>query len=315
MAYSLCGTSVNNTGEQECDKSRGVGRKLFITGATFVPADFATPLLFLAKLTAYSKLSKDDANKVFAINELQDIADNSEANKEGSLNLGFSSVLLEGKAKYTFKVFAGSDLLKRYRTFNNQTVRVIEYDANGVFWVTQIGGNAKGFQMKLFTTGNRLATGQNVEEGVVTITASVLSNSEYIDNCKWVETTGNVEDIAALIDVTLAKVSAASNVVKYSMKIAGSDLVGPYNVGASIGTPLAALVLQFSAKSGVGTPTLALPITSMAYDAVNTLLAVTYDSAAYTAAVGSIKLIPPTPTQLDAADIQDTEILSVTHLK
>lgn len=218
MAYSLCGSSVDNTGEQECDKSRGVGRKLFITAAAIAPADFATKEAFMAKLVANSKLSKNHPDKVFPINELQDIADNSEANKEGSLNLGFSAVLLEGKPKYTFKVFAGSDLLKRYRSFNNQTVRIIEYDANGVFWVTKVGANAKGFQFKLFTTGNKLATGQAVEEGVVTITASVMSNTEYLDNCFWVESNGNVEDIKALIDVQLAYVSNASNVYKYSAK-------------------------------------------------------------------------------------------------
>lgn len=315
MAYSLCGTSVSNTGEQDCDKSRGVGRKLFITGATFVPADFATPETFLAKLAEYSKLSKDAANKVFVINEMQDIADNSEANKEGSLNLGFSAVLLEGKPKYTIKVFAGADLLKRYRTFNNQTVRIIEYDANGVFWVTKVGDNAKGFQFKLFSTGNKLATGQNVEEGVVTITASVLSNSEYIDNCRWIETTGNVEDIVALLDVNLRYVSHVSNVLKYKMEIPGSNLLGAYSIGATSGTAIAALASSFSALSGADVPATALAITSMAYVSVDDTLAVTYDSTAYGTATGNIKLIPPTPTQLDAGNVTDTELLPVTHTK
>ena len=51
-----------------------------------------------------------------------------------SVNLGFKTVLLEGKPGYKVKLFAGADLLKRLRTFNNQTIRVIEYDSNGVFW-------------------------------------------------------------------------------------------------------------------------------------------------------------------------------------
>lgn len=315
MAYSLCGSSVDNTGEQECDKSRGVGRKLFITAAAIAPADFATKEAFMAKLVANSKLSKNHPDKVFPINELQDIADNSEANKEGSLNLGFSAVLLEGKPKYTFKVFAGSDLLKRYRSFNNQTVRIIEYDANGVFWVTKVGANAKGFQFKLFTTGNKLATGQAVEEGVVTITASVMSNTEYLDNCFWVESNGSVEDIKALIDVQLAYVSNASNVYKYSAKIPGSNLTGDYSILPTYGSAIAALVADFSAKSGAGVPATSLAITSISYDSTLDALTVTYDSTAYTSATGNIMLVPPTPAQLDTGSVPDSELLSVTHPK
>lgn len=317
MAYSLCSTSVDNLGEQACDKSRGVLKKLFIFNGKVEEADYASQTAFLNKLIANSKLSKSESNKVFPLNEIQDIADASEANTEGTLNLGFKAVLREGKPAYTVKLFAGSDLYKRLRTFNNQTVRLIEYDANGVFWGCKSGTDFKGFQAKIFFTGNKLATGQNVEEGVVTATISILSTSEYYDNPYWIETAtgGNVEDIVSLIDVNLRYVSNVSNVLKYKMEIPGSNLIGAYSVGSAVGAAIAALSASFSAKSGAGVPATTLAITSMAYSSGDDTLAVTYDSTAYTAATGNIMLIPPTPAQLDAGSVPDTELLSVTHTK
>lgn len=315
MAYSLCGTSVANTGQQECDKSRGVLKKLFIFSGSIGSASYADTQTFFDKLVTNSKLSKDATDKIFVINEAQDLADASEANKEGSLNLGFKATIQEGKPAYKVKLFAGSDLLKRLRTFNSQTVRILEYDANGVVWGTKSGTNFKGFQAKLFFTGNKIATGQNIEEGVVEVTVSILSTSEYFDNAYWMETpsTANIEDVKALLDVQLAYVSHVSNVLKYSMKINGSNLIGGYSIGATYGTEIAALT--FTAKSGAGVPATALAITSVAYDATNDLLAVTYDSTAYGTATGNIQLIPPTPATLDAADVVDTELISVTHPK
>jgi len=314
MSLSLCASSVDNTGELACDKSRGILKKLFIFNGLIGSASYADVDTFFAKLVTNSKLSKSDSDKLFVINEAQEIADASEANKEGSLNLGFKTTLLEGRPAYKVKLFAGADLLKRLRTFNNQTVRVLEYDANGVVWGTKSGTNFKGFQAKLFFAGNKLATGQNVEEGVIEMTISILSTSEYFDNAYWMETgDNNIEDVVPLIDAQLAYVSHVSNVLKYSLKIAGANLMEDYDVLADYGTEIAALAASFSALSGAGTPGTALAITSMAIS--GGLLAVTYDNTAYGTATGNIKLIPPTPAQLDAGDVVGIEILSVTHSK
>lgn len=316
MPYSLCGTSVSNLGEQACDKSRGVLKKIFIFNGSVESGDYASEEAFLTKMIANAKLSKSAANKVFPISEAQDIADASEPNKEGTLNLGFKATLLEGKPGYKIKLFAGSDLYKRLRTFNNQTLRIVEYDANGVFWGVKSNGLFKGFQAKLFFTGNKIATGQNVEEGVVEVSVSILSTSEYFDNAYWMESTGNVEDIVPLLDVNLTYVSRASNVFKIKAEVPGSNLVGPYNIyeadaGATL-TAVAALAASFSAGTGTNYAT-SMPITSIAVDATLKCLTVTFDSTAFTAltAGGAIKLIPPTPAQLDAGNVRETELLPV----
>jgi hypothetical protein len=317
MALSLCSSSVSNLGELACDKSRGVLKKIFIFNGSIASADYADEDALFDKLVANSKLSKSDSDKIFVINEAQDIADASESNTEGSLGLGFKQILREGRPTYTIKIFAGADLLKRLRTFNNQTVRILEWDANSTVWGTKSGTSYKGFQAKLFFTGNKLATGQNVEEGIVTFTLSILNTSEYFDNPYWAALTGNIEDIKPLIDAELEYASNVSNVYKYSLKIPGSNLISEYDTLGDYGTEIAAQT--FTAKSGATSTAAAsgsaLAITSTAYDSTNSLLTVTYDTTAYASAGNFIRLIPPTPATLDAADVTNLEIIAVTHAK
>ena len=310
MAYSLCGSSVDNTGQQECDKAKGVLNRIAIDNGIVAAADYADGTTFHNRLTVKSKLSKSDTQKLFILPEIQDLVDASESNKEGSLNQGFKTVLLEGKPGYKFKFFGGADLLKRCKTFDNQTVRIREYDANGVWWGTKTGTDSIGYQAKLFFTGGKAATGQNVEEGVIECTVAILSVSEYFKNSYWMETAGNVEDIRPLLDVKLTYISKATNVYKIGMKIAGSNLIGDYNIYDEVGVAIAALT--FSAKTGATFGT-SLTITSIAVDATLKCLTVTFDSTAFglLASGAQIKLIPPTPAVLDAADVTDTELLEV----
>ncbi len=307
MAYSLCGRSVANTGELACDKSRGVLKNIFIFNGDIASEDYADEATFTAHLSSLSKLSKDDSNKLFVINEAQNLEDASEANKEGTLNLGFKATLAEGKPGYKIKVFAGGDLLKRLRKFNNQTVRIFEYDSNGVVWGTKSGNLFRGFQAKLFFAGNKIATGQNVEEGIVEITVSILSTTEYFDNDYWAETTGNL-DVSALLDVTMKVISNVDNVYKIGLEIEGSGLTGAYNIWDDYGAAIANTTFTAATGAKFATP---LVVTSVAADSALKALTVTFDNTAYTGLTGgtTIKLIPPTPTVLDAADIVDTEII------
>ena len=310
MSYSLCGTSVANTGEQGCDKAKGVLRNIFIFNGAVAAADYVDEATFFNRLVSNAKLTKSAANKVFPIAENQDFTDASEANKEGTFNQGLKITLLEGKPGYKFKLAAGSDLLKRLRTFNNQSLRILEYDADGVFWGTKVGTDFKGYQAKLFFAGGKLASGQNIEQGFVEVTVSILSVGEYLDNSYWMESTGNVADIVPLIDVELTNISHVANVWKIGMYIQGSNLIGPYNIYDTHGAAIAALTFTAGTGTNYGT---SLPITSIAVDAALKCLTVTFDSATYTALAAAtvIKLSPPTPATLDAADVTETELLYV----
>ncbi len=314
MALSLCSSSVANTGELACDKSRGVAKKFLIYNGTLNSGDLADAETLFNAIVAKSKLSKSAAEKVFVLNEVQEIANNSEQNVEGTLGLGYKQNLREGRPAYTAKIFGGGDLLKRLRQFNNQTVRILEIDANDVLWAYKSGTNARGFQAKLFFSGNTLATGQNVEEGVINVTISIMSVSEYFDSAQWADFGDyNIEDIVSLIDVPLAFVSNSTNVHQISMKIADSNLVSDYNIFDDYGTTIATLDANFSATSSEDG---ALAITSITANSTLKTLAVTYDNTAYgNISAGTITLTPPTPTQLDAADVTGVELVAVTYTK
>lgn len=318
MALSLCSSSVANTGELACDKSRGVLKKILIFNGSIASSDYPDATTFFNKLVTNSKLSKSDANKVFVLNEVQDIADSSESDKEGSLGLGFKTVLQKGRPAYKAKFFGGADQLKRLRTWDNKTVRVIEYDANSTAWVYETGSSAQGFQARLSFSGNKIASGQNVEEGVIEVYVSILSISEYWDNCKWVDLAGkNIEDVKPLIDAQLAYVSKSSNVYSYSIKVADTNLVSDYDVLADYGGDIDALT--FSAKSGASAaaaPTgSSLAITGVSYNTTTGLLEVTYDNTALGTAGAYLYLKPPTPAVLDAGNVTGLEILSTVHAK
>jgi hypothetical protein len=311
MALSLCSQSVANTGELACDKSRGIPKKIMICNGSFSSSDYATASTLFAKLVTNSKLSKSSTDKVFVLNEAQDVSDASDSNKEGSLGLGFKTVLIEGKPAYKIKMFAGADLLKRLRTFNNQTVRILEFDSNNTLWGTKSGTSFIGFQAKLFFTGNKVATGQNVEEGIVEFSVSILNTSEYFDNPYWTDLSGNnIEDVKALIDVPLSYVSKSSNVYKIAMKVADSNLVDDYNIFDDYGALIAALTFTAFTGATYGT---SLAITSVAVDNTLKCLTVTFDSTAFSAlsSGASIKLVPPTPATMDAADVTNVELLPV----
>lgn len=310
MNFSLCSTSVENLGQQACDKAKGVLRKVMIWNGSLAPSEYVDEITFLNTLIAYAQLSKSASNKLFPLGEAQDLALTNEANKEGSLNLGFKATILEGKPAYKVKIFAGADLLKRLRKFNNQIVRILEYDANGVFWGTKVGTAFMGYQAKLFFDGGYIATGQNIEEGVVEFTLSIMSNSEYKDNSYWMETSGNVEDITPLLDMNLTYISKASNVYKIGLAIPGSNLIGTYNGYDEAAALIAAL--PFTAGSGLNYGT-NLPVTTVALDPTLKALTVTFDPTAFAAVANAskFKLRGPSPAALSLGDVTNVELIDV----
>lgn len=305
-SVSLCGSVAQNTGEILCDVSKGVGKKLFIFNGEFAEADYATQVAFETKIEEFSKLSKSAANKIFPIPEMQDIVDASEANTEGTLGLGFTTIIREGRPAYTIKSFAGSTLAKALRKYNNQTIRFLEYDANGRVWGTKQGTKFKGYLGKLFFTGQKLATGQAVEEGIVTYTLSIMDTSEYNDNSYYMDIS-NVTSIVGLLDVQLSEaVASVSNVYTIAVKVPTSKIGESVNLYDQLATLLNddALWVATNAQTGA-----AMTITSVTADATNKAFDVTIDSTQHTALGPSDKIILSlaAPNVLDAADVTNIE--------
>lgn len=302
--FSLTGATGANLGQIDGDLSKGVIKSLAIFGGNFTAANNADAASRQAALQANSLKSKLDPDKLLWLPEAQNIEDSSESDKEGSLNLGFKTVLVEGKPAYRIKVFGSSEFSKSMRKYNGKTVRIWEYDANEKLWGAQSGTNTIGYQAKITTKGQKIATGQNVEEGVVEITIAFLSTSEYYDNPKCIDLSDvDVTAIKQLIDADMTYVSNASNAYKIGISLPTAEANKPYNVADKYTSELAVSAL-WTAHTGANYAT-TLAITSVSYDATTKSWVVTFDTTAYNAlAVGSkIKVGLVAPSVLDNADV------------
>lgn len=308
MPANLCAQIGANTGEIACDKAKAVTKKLFIFNGSVPGVASMDNATFLAALVTKSKLSKLATEKIFPLPEVQDISNTSDANTEGTLGLGFKTILREGKPSFEYKFFAGNALLKQLRKFNNSTVRFVELDTNSNLWGTTLSGAFTGISAKMFFTGGKAATGAAVEEGVVTLRLSVLSTAEYTDNAVFMPITGNINDVVGLLDVDLSEVSAhVSNVYKIFVQAPTSQANLMINFYDDYST-LLANVAMWEAFTG-NTFNTSLVITSVAADAANKAFTVTFDTTAFGAlAVGAkIKLNLKAPNVLDAANITGIE--------
>jgi len=313
MSYSLCGFVGANTGGVLCDVSRGITKKIAIFGGSILAADYASAALLEAALKEASLLPKKDPGKLFLFPVIEDLVDSSESNKEGSLNQGFKTILLEGKPAYTAKMFAGSEQVKRLRKFNNQIVRLVEFDANNRLWGTLSGTSVIGAKAKVFVSGQKAATGQNVEEGVVTIVISILDTTEYYDNAVFLDLADvNQNNIKALLDATLESAAAhAAEIfyVKAYIKTAQPGVViDLYDMYADE----LAVVGAWDVKSGTALATNHVP-DAVAKDDAKKGWAITIDPTEYGAIAGAslIQFNFKDPLTLDGLDVLDTEGVAV----
>lgn len=311
MATKLCGAVGGNVGIIDCDASRGITKHIAISGGSFSAQDYASPEALSAAISAKAKLSRSAAQKLFPLPQVQEIADNSEANKEGSLGLGFKDVLVEGKPAFSYKVFANSSLSKALRKWNKQIVKVFIIDENNKIWGRMDGTNFVGIEAKVFVSGLKEATGGNVEEGVVSVMLMYVDEKQYYDEAAYAELASPFSSSAkGLLDVQLVEaVSSNTN----ARKIGGVIKTSKAGVTLNVYEDFSAAMVADKWKATNLTTGADFAITSVAPDTTNKCWTVTLDSTAYTSlAVGSkIKIEWVDPTALDAASIPGIESVPV----
>lgn len=313
MALSLCGGIAANTGGIDCDSSPGIIRKIIVWGGSLDSAEYDTPETVQAAFELAAGLPKADANKMFVFPIAQEITDNSEQNTTGSLGLGFTAVVREGKPAYSLKVFAGQSLVSQLRKFNNTTIRILTLDANGKVWGVSSNGRFIGAQARLFTAGLKFATGQGIEEGVVTISVSFLDTNEINSNAAFVELADD-SGVEGLNDVNLSEYAPhSSNVMKMQLIVPTAEMGGGINLQDTYGTELASIG-AWKASSG-GTP---ITITAVTENTANNGWDVTLDSTEYTALPAQAKIIMDlvAPAVLDATyNVVGIEAVPLTIIK
>lgn len=321
MEPNFCSTQGGNAGGILCDFDRGVPKKVVVGGKQFSAAEYADADTFQAALLAALKLNTGNSSKLFALPEIFEVEDKTEAPTEGSLALGPKKRLKKGRPSYTYSVEIGWDQYQRLLAYDGKTMPAYTLDDLNNFWGNRAAAAAntpntndfKGDQVYITVSGKGFKNGTDAKSGVATISISYIS----IDDFEKRGTGAILPDISAsdlvgLVDVMLSKVSNVTNVYKIKMTIP-VPFVGN-NTDLNIYDEHAAAIaaLTFTAFTGADYST-ALTITSVAVDAALKCLTVTFDSTAYTALAGGtkIKLIGPTVVALDAADVDGLEIGSI----
>jgi hypothetical protein len=314
MALNLCGTAGGNTGVIECDQSRGIPKKILAGSKVFAPSAYASQALFKAAFKGAVKLPEGSSSKLYPFPEIKTVTDKTEANKEGTMGLGYKETLIEGLPGYEYEVLGGQSLYRRLRKFNNVTIPVLTVDNNGNVWGTvDSDGNFSGTVAKLFVSGNSFGDGSKVVS--IKISVAYQSSDDFNDGGAYFPIDFNIGEVKGLLDAELSFVSNTANAYKYTVAVATAQLGTTLSLYTDYADALAVTGL-WKAYTGPGFTT-PLAITTVVKDTVNGGWTVTYDSTAYAAlATGAqIKQMLATPADLDAADIPNIESVAVVVTK
>jgi hypothetical protein len=310
MSLTLCGTVGANTGIIDCDIELGNPSMIMPGGATFSSSDYADQTTMDAAIVAKTKLATGNSQKLFPFPVIQGTADQTEAAKYGNLGYGLKVKLLRGKPSYEFEVLAGSALEKALMAFDKKTVPLLILDDKRQFkGILDINSNFTGAKYLIGVEPAPYGDAQNAKSTKVTI--SIVDAQDFTENAVFYTTALANTSLVGLKDVILWEPQAhASNVYKVKMKIPTKKLNGDLDIWDDYGSAIAALT--FTAGTGSNYAT-ALTITSVAADNTLKALTVTFDSTAFTALASGtkIRLNPPTPTVLDAADVTGVELFPI----
>lgn len=318
-----CSTVGSNLGDVSCQGRRETPSMFMVGGKQFSAAEYGDSDTMQAAVVAATKLSTGDPDKLYAFPIINKVTNSTEANSTGSLALGPVVRLRKGRPSYTYVMqdltqFQYENLL----AFDNKVVPVFTYDDGSQYWGYRAGVAANVLNTNPFSgeiarievSGNGFKDSENIETGQAVVVVSYLSISDFEKRAAYISLPNfSTGDVAGLQDVSLIEpVAHVSNVHSLKAYIKVPQLGGDIDLGPRHGTALAALT--WTAFTGVGFAT-SLVLTSVAYTAGK--LVFTFDSTAYTAlaALSKIRLVPPTVTVMDNADITEIEIGSITLTK
>jgi hypothetical protein len=308
MSVSNCSTIGKNTGNVDCDFTRGNPQVLIFGSKVFSPSETVDEDSYEAAMLDAINLSTGDADKMFPLPVIQGTADQTEAAKYGTSGYGLKVKLQRSKPGYEFDLLAGSAAEKRIMAFDGKVIPVVIVDDNVGYnnWGAQdSAGNFFGADYLVGVEPRGFGDANNAKWTKVTI--SIVNSKDFVENAAIAPSSFSSSDLKGLNDVNLVEpIAHASNVhyVKLYVPTAqignGLDVTSQYSAIAS-GT-------LWSAFTGAtfSTP---LSITSVTYDSTNKRLVFTFDSTAYTAlaAGDKIKLVPDDVPTLNAANVTGIE--------
>jgi hypothetical protein len=317
MALDSCLVVTGNTGGSNCDPKRGRPVKFVAGGKAFSSSEYADADTFQAALIAAFKLDNGSTSKLFPFPEIAEINPTTPASTTGNLAFGVVKRLIKGKPSYEYMVEIGWAQYQKLLAYDNKIVPVFTFDDGNNVWGYRAAAAAYSPNTKNFTgelariniEGSGFENGTDANSGVAKITVSYLSVDDYEKRGTFINLPNlSSGDMVGLKDVLLSEHSAhVSNVYKIKATIPLPKLSGDLNIYDEYGAILAGLTFTAFTGATYGT---SLAITSIAVDATNKCLTVTFDSTAFAAlsSGAKIKLVPPTVPTLDAAGVTGVEI-------
>ena len=312
--HSECAVTSANTAYKQCGAERKTPVQLIFGSASFAAGTYSTTAALKTAIIDNIKQAIGTSDKLFPLPVILDVKDATVSAKKASFGLGLEIQVQRAKQGYDFLIKSNSDLEKELIKFDGKIIPTLIFDDHNQLWGKfDTDLNFEGADYMVNVTPKGYDDGNGAFSTMVSI--RLIDSRDFVENAAMAKIEFASDDLVGLLSVNLAYVSHSTNVHKISMKAAGVDINNPYSVGPLYGTEIAALIANFSAKSGAGTPTTSLAITSITYNSSEDVLVVTYDNTAYGTATGNIKLIPPNPTQLDGGDVAETELIAVTYAK
>lgn len=313
MSLTLCSSNLPNAGAPLCDKSRGIPRYLVIGDKEFLPADYVSIAAFKAAFKAATLLARGTAGKLIVLPLTVDVANKTAADKTGTLNQGFTEVLLEGFPAFDLGVQISNRHAQILRGLNGQNVNGFIFDQNFNGWGTMTATPGwRGEAMKLFVPGDNFTDGQSSK--VVAINVAFTNVVEFKNSSRYFTVDFNVGDYGNLKDVDLTiAVASVANVHNITGKIKTGAINKLLDIYLDYSTALANAARWTCVNNQTGA---AFTITSVATNAGGYWV-VTLDSTAWTAlgSGDSVTLNYAAPSVLDAAGATGIEGVAIVLTK
>jgi hypothetical protein len=312
MGVSVCSSVGANTGGIDCEKKRGVPKKMILGSKTFNSSNYADVPTFDTALLAAINQAAGSATKLFPFPEIQGNTDSTEANTEGTLGYGLKVILREGRPAYQFQVLCGPTQYKQMRKFNRTRVPVFILDDQNLVWGRKtVGSELAGLSCLIFVSGNGFEDGNTVEKVTATITVSFESAADFHDTPAYMDTNLAAADIVGLVDAPLALVGVVSANTKIEIKIPTARIGQFVNLYDTLETLLDDPA-RFEAFTGAtfGTP---LTITGITPNDADKTWTVAFDATPYAAlsSGAKIKVNLVAPGTLFAAGVTGIEGVAV----
>ena len=296
--------SIFNVGVPPCDlaKKKMKGVIFADSGVSFSGAEIASVNAFIQAVKDGCTAAR--GSRLYPIWDLLNFEDNTGEPSTGSIGNLTTATIVTSDAIPAFRYgYNGTEARhKRVAQISGASLDVFFVDEGWTVYGTDDGnGGFKGFNvLQAYADTSKFPVSDAVNQYSLRITLGSIN--EYRDNSLYVVANSGITAAAGLVNVTMSEFSLVSNVLKVYMLADGGTNLEPLYGAILDGLTWTATNLQTGA---------AFTITSVATDATNDVMGITFDSTLWTA-LGSgdkVQLNAPSSADMAAAGVKPFEFI------